>query len=116
MNDSFRTQEKSMEKDFIGILLEEDKGDFFCLWYAEGGIEIVSDSVDQNLRVLNKLDNQKNHVDIISNDQGSAAFILVYETTDHHTVKEIKDLAFNQLKERYLPPPPGKNKSLKKKK
>jgi hypothetical protein len=106
-----------MEKDFIGTLLEEDKRDFFCLWYAEGGLDVVSDSVDQNLRVLNKLDHEKNHVDVILNDSGSACFVLVYETTDHHTVEELKDLTFDQLKERYTvhPPPRGKNKSLKKK-
>jgi len=102
-----------MENDFIGTLLERD---LFCLWYAEGGIEIVSDSVDQNLRVLEKLDCEKNHVDVISDDQGSACFVLVYETADHHTVKELKDLTFDQLKERYpVPPPPKKIKPLKKK-
>ena len=113
MNDSFtNTREIIMENGFIGTLLEQD---FFCLWYVEGGLDVVSDSVDQNLRVLKKLDHEKNHVDVILNDSGSACFVLVYETTDHHTVEELKDLTFDQLKERYLPPPRGKNKSLKKK-
>ena len=106
-----------MENGFIGTLLKQD---FFCLWYVEGGLDVVSDSVDQNLRVLKKLDHEKNHVDVILNDQGSACFVLVYETADHHTVedlKDLKDLTFDQLKERYPvpPPPPGENKSLKKK-